>query len=325
MLLWIVCLGSVAGLSADHRRPGDFQRIVVFGDSLFDGGAMHALYPENWAPAPWYFHGNFTNGDVMPGHLRSVLEKTNGHPIEYENLSMAGAMTIRSGAVLALIDNKQVEKVQSVIEQVARYPERFSDNDLIVVDGGINNILHACLHPGISEIPLLDIAGDLTEIINIIIAKGGRNIFISNIPPLELGPIVRQNMPSIVAPVFQFIMRAFIQRENKALAAGVDKLKSENPEVKLWVYDINSKGSQLLRNKKIVVNGETYPFEDTLTPCLTSSLNVPVIGFFPDKTQVKELVMCRNPKEHVFYDSIHPTTYANKVFALDIANILSGE
>ena len=66
---------------------GHFARLVAFGDSLSDTGAVFAVTQGAVPPSPPYYAGRFSNGPVWPEYLGAALS------LPVENFAYGGAQT----------------------------------------------------------------------------------------------------------------------------------------------------------------------------------------------------------------------------------------
>ena len=302
---WLHVLGLVALLSlsiAPGALAQDFNRVIVFGDSLSDSGnyfiAFHAIAQQPFAPdpdAPYAIGGHhFSNGATWAERLTMALHTpTSGDPAfrspgVFTNYAV-GRSRARSGApVFSTFDlNTQV---QQFLWDFGRAP---SDDLYIVWIGSndLNDALHALASDGSGAMSLaiISAAVDATASnIDALYRQGARTFLVPNLPNLAIIPLVRGSGAEAAATLFSGTYNGLL---DLALAG----LTASNPQIRFIRLDINA-----LFNE-IVADPAAAGLTDVEDACLTFG----VIGG----------AICSTPNRFLFWDGIHPTTAGHAIIA----------
>lgn len=292
------------------------NNIYVFGDSLSDQGNLSGL-TGGGIPGSDYFNGRFSNGPVYTDFLAQNLGLTlTPAPIfpsawsagNGNNFSYGGARTDghRSGLPLGL--NSQISAFVNGVTANDR-------DSLYIVLAGANDIQDAIGvandNPAEAKIAMddsntaiarventaLNIAnaiGDLSE-------AGAVHFFVPNSPNWALVPAVTElesnNLGTLVG-YSDFARDATIAFNNQ-LATELSTLASDNLAIDIIPFDFFS------LFQEVADNPANYGFSDVATSCYDGD----DLGFTGGGS------VCANPDEFLFWDRIHPTTVAHRVFA----------
>ena len=228
--------------SALPAAAGQFARLVVFGDSLSDTGAVFAVTQGAVPPSPPYYAGRFSNGPVWPDYLGAALS------LPVENFAYGGAQTDHAN----LFDGLFGIDFPGLSDEIALFTGRSAaaDPDAIYVVWAGANDFRAALSKG--QTP--DMAAMITNILNAIDAlylAGARYVVVPNLPDLGLTP---EGRASGAGPLITFLSATFNQHLEDALAARAPRA------IRLDVFRLMTQ----------VVNDPTeYGFTNVTTPCLT--------------------------------------------------------
>lgn len=113
---------------------------------------------------------------------------------------------------------------------------------------------------------------------------GAKNIVVVNLPDLGKLPATRTSQRSDS-------LNDLTKKHNSGLTASLNGLRQElRPDVNITYLDVNS-----LFNQIISTPGK-FGFKNVTSPCLS------------------KVSICEHPNEYLFWDNIHPTTAAHKLF-----------
>ena len=222
---------------------GRFTKLVVFGDSLSDTGAVFALTQGAVPKSPPYYAGRFSNGPVWAEYLGAAL----GLPVE--NFAYGGAQTDHRN----LFDGLFGIDFPGLSDEIAIFTNEASavDPDAVYVVWAGANDFRAALSRG--QTP--DIQGMITNIVNAIGAlylAGAQYVVVPNLPDLGLTP---EGRASGAGPFVTLLSSTFNSHLEDALAAQAPNA------IRLDVFRLMN---------QTVNDPSEYGFTDVTTPCLTS-------------------------------------------------------
>lgn len=243
--------------------------IYVFGDSLSDTGNSFDVI--GIPPSPPYSQGRFSNGKIWVEYLADELGLSSNQQI---NFAFGGATT---GTANTLIPGVQgLPGLQQQIESFTAANTSADSSALYTIWAGANDYLGN----GVTD-PTIPVA-NLSTAVSSLSAVGAKNIMVVNLPDLGQLPGTRgsQNAAGL---------DALTEAHNSLLAANLNFLSQQNPDLNIIPLDVND-----LVSRAIADPGE-FGFENVEDSCLTSS------------------GICSNQDEYLFWDAIHPTTDAHKL------------
>ena len=317
--LALVGMGCNAGRIQAAALP--FNNMVVFGDSLSDNGnlltiatPLESTYPQIAGSLPDtannYANGEFTDGaNTTPstsvlGLWDEQFASQLGLPAPVPalasnfitNYEFTGGYSLNSGgtnfAVAGSVSGNTITNSTSgtfqagMATQVAAFNSQYSgvipSNSLYAFWGGANDILDA---PSGSTSATLDTiattaADNIYGYINNLANEGGKDFLWINLPPLGATPEGTGNASALNAAAVAF---------NSRQSLDLGKIVAAHPGVKVITVNAYSLFTQL------VANPSTYGFTNVTTPAQGLS------GV--------------NPNHYLFWDSLHPTTAADKLLA----------
>ena len=270
-----------------------FSEIYVFGDSLSDTGNAFTGTGGLIPPSPPYFNGRFSNGPIWVELLASDLGLT---PNPSTNFATGGATTAIE-ALFMVSDPPVQVPVPGVLGQVNGFVAGLqatgssADPDaLYTIWAGANDYLFNNVTDASGPVSNLEMA------ISTLAGVGAQNILVANLPSLGLLPLTNGD------PVVSAGLNGLTQAHNAGLLDTVNSLDPTlGSEVELTLLDINS-----IFNDAIT-NPASFGFTNITESCLAS---------------VEPLVVCNNPDEHFFWDTIHPTTVTHEIIATAALNAL---
>lgn len=280
-------LACLVSASAQAQGP-NYDRVVVFGDSLSDvGNTHHNAFLSIFAPQaqPPYFDGRFSNGPVWAEHLANELD------LDASIRSGAGGFNYAEGGALSGGGTNFLGAIDNVGRQVGNYLDDFNPtgdelfliwgggNDFIEIGGSLGSLFSGGGSPQ-------GVANDLTGYIQQIANAGGRNFLVLNMP--DLGAI-----PRYAGTNDQQDLSNTSSQFNAILAGQVDALNAQNSQLDIDLLDIETLFGQMLADPSV------YGFTNTTDPAYNED-NGTVVG---------------NPEGYAFWDAIHPGALAHEWIA----------
>jgi phospholipase/lecithinase/hemolysin len=297
----IACAALWSATAAAADRSGDFDRLVVFGDSLSDPGNAFELIRtvsvppfEDLIPSAPYARGglHFSNGETWIEQLASDLnaKRSSGpafrKPLVFSNYAVGGA---RAGPTGAFTLSEQVEFF--LIDSNYKAPP---DALYVVFVGGndIRDALGALELDPTTATSLGIIAAAVNAIRqNLIIlhAAGARTFLVLNVPDIGRAPAVRLQGEGV-----QGVATLFSLKFNKQLdeQLGMLALDPTPKIIRLDVFGIIN---------KVVDDPGSEGLTEVERPCIT-------LG-----TQISPF--CAKPDDFLFWDGIHPTRAGHGILA----------
>jgi phospholipase/lecithinase/hemolysin len=244
----VVAMALSSGARAHDQRT--FDQLVVLGDSLSDMGNA----------------GRFSNGPVWVEQLAESLElPLSASERGGQNFAVGGAR-IEAGP----------QSLRAQVNKFLKLP-RPSGRTLYIVWGGANDIFAAIGQPDApSELDAA--AAALNEVLADLMAHGGTDLLVPNIPDVGITPEVRAQGSEAVNET-----RRLTAHFNRAVERRLTDLASSWRGIRLYRLDVAAMAERARRDPA------SFGFTDISTPCRGSA-------------------RCA---EYVFWDDIHPTTTAH--------------
>ena len=280
----LAALTLAAGLAAAGTASAqDYNRLVVFGDSLSDNGNLYAGTVGTQPLSPPYYQGRFSSGPVFVELLGFNLGRvTAGSPVTGSvDYAFGGAVT--GTAALPLGMRSQLAAYQGA-------GGVFGPNDLVSVLGGANNIFAALPVAGASPDPVsaitptaLAAAADINFIVNTAAGAGAGTVLVTNLPKLSLTPAFR-GTPA--APLADYAVTTF----NTALATGLRATAAARPGTNIISMDLYKIGDI------IAGNPGAFGVSNVTTSCFNG------------------VTVCTDPN-YFYFDGVHPTALGHRIIA----------
>jgi phospholipase/lecithinase/hemolysin len=281
----------------------DYNRIVVFGDSLSDtGNVAHLTAAKYGIPVPSpvggdYTLGRFTDGyDTVPAAqnyfgvwIEQLSASIPSHPAVINSLdggtnyAYGFALTGGGTSTLQLAGGQVTVDVENMGRQISDYlatRPKINKKTLFVVWGGANDVLNAT-----SPTQVVNAAIKETLDIQRLVAAGATQILVLNLPPLGLTPRLNGSLP-----VSQ-TANAAAALYNSWLGTGVAVLNDFYRWRRVSIYRVN------------VFSIFTQIVSDPAAFSL-SDVSSPAQGNF-----------AVNPDTYLFWDDLHPTTRGHNLLA----------
>ena len=337
MRLWIQQLiigGCLAASMTAAEASRSVDQIVSFGDSLSDNGnlyhyteQMHADHNEiEPFPGAPYWQGRFCDGPVW---VEELLKKLNDkkHKTTLVDNAVGGA-TVQAKQISSLEllwpGHTAHEQVQTYIQNEIGKQEDVSHH-LYTFWMGANDYINLVnrpeplkFNPKVETTAVVDIIkNDISNLIQDVHAK---QILILNLPDLGRTPGA-MFMGSDAATALTQMTKLHNTKLDKALK----ELQAQYPDVTFVFVDIFTAMNSLIDHHKW--NGNRV--KEVTFPCYggmitsekpnTKLHNTNIKSEFSMKTKKQdvrdEIVACKNPNDHLFWDWIHPTNRIHRMLA----------
>ncbi len=287
-------------LVSGSATAGQYQRLVVFGDSLSDPGNAFALIQRVSVPpfqlipdAPYARGGlHFSNGSTWVEQLATDLHLAMSAgpalraPGVFSNYAV-GAARARPGALDDL--------GSQVVSFLGDFGGTAPPDALYVVFIGSNDLRDALvalsLDPsGNTSFGILDTAlGSIRDNLTALASAGARQFLVANAPDIGLTPAVRAQGPAAQAAALTLVT-AF----NNGLEAILSGLEA-NATAHIARFDVFGILNQ------VVANPAAAGLADVTDSCITPGTRVSAF--------------CTQPDDFLFWDGIHPTRAGHAILA----------
>ncbi|APJ04369.1 SGNH/GDSL hydrolase family protein [Silvanigrella aquatica] len=277
------------------------KNIVVFGDSLSDNGNYFNASKSTIKPMPLppYVDGRATNGAVWVEYLAQAIGA------KLEDYAYLGALT--SGK------NPRYPEAIELTEQIDNYLKKNkdknlnSDNTLYVVWAGANNIFTMDFKkPLQTSKSLWNISGDIIKGVEKLKDKGARYIMVANLP--DLGRIaLTKDVESYKN--MKWVLSTIVRIENLFIGRRVHHFNGAHKDDNIKVVLFDAK-SMLINIEK---NPTQFFVKNTENSCYVG---------VPSNTPNPN-VACDTPKDHLFWDLVHPSTKIHCFAAYEIQKNLA--
>jgi phospholipase/lecithinase/hemolysin len=319
IFLWMLGLSLI---TSAYSRAGDFDAMIVFGDSLSDPGNYYQLFgeqevmpfePDNVPGAPYPMGGHhFSNGETWIEQLtRSLKIPQSGSPASVAPGIFTNYAVGRSRARNTLLNTVFSE------ENLTTQVDRFLDDDVSAIPAGtlyvvwigsndVADALGAYLVGNVAAgeaIITAAVSNTAAQLIRLYQA-GARHLLIPNIPDLALTPGIRNLallycQPSPAPAICQQQIMAQVSMisggYNGAIQLALLGLSQQLPDVSIRVLDV----SAFLGG--VAADPAAYGFKNAQESCVQ-----------PDTLRK---VFCGKASDYLFWDGQHPTKSGHRVLA----------
>ena len=295
----------ITTLPTAAKAAQKFDALYVFGDSLSDTGNVFETSGDQFPPSP-YFEGRFSNGpnwiDYLGEDLGLSPSLVTGSASSTEGINFAfGGATTGSDNTIALTSSV-FAGLPSLQQEISYFTGRVPTADpdaLYIVWAGANDYLptQGSFVPSTSpDVPLENLSNAVTSLANV----GAKNIMVVNLPDLGITPVatsVDQSLPGTSAALC-----AVSEAHNAGLKTTLNDL-SQNLDINIIPLYVDSLFEKISDN----------PGEFGLTNVTDSCLNI------------SNGTVCSDQKEHLFWDSYHPTTAVHQILAEQAFSVLESQ
>ncbi len=284
----IVVMGSGVGWAKNPKNV-----VFVIGDSLSDPGNLYAL-TGSWPLSPPYAQRN-SNGPVWTEYFSAEMG------VKVDSRAFGGAF---SGTFLldgipvsngfSVQNPPAIPNLPGVSEEIdgllAEFPNGLNPFALYVIWAGSNDFFLGMAQPGMLEEILAQTLENLSDSVCRLGTAGARHFVVGNIPDIGLTPFA-QEFGSEAQTLFSHTISQF----NMALEQALANLPEACAET-MVVLDTY----QILR--EVSADPAAFGLSNVTDACLTFDDNM-----LPE--------VCTNPDEYLYWDSVHPTTAGQAIFA----------
>lgn len=285
------------------------NRIFVFGDSLQDNGNVSRTLGAPNAP---YMEGRFSNGPVASEHLADYFEQQAGHRVQVCNFAHGGALT--SGHNPKALLKPHALSVTEQIDVFKSRFHRFDENDLVLIDGGGNNLFFAIYdEPPYFNLPaMFRIASDIAHITDELIKYGAQNLVVWNVPDVSVTPTFNvMRFPTWLINFLKKIYHHQVTRQNRKITESVHQLQKKYTHAWIQLFDAYT----FLNH--VIEDPAAFGFENTTDPCVDS------FGGFNLQGEIQhDIPVNQDPETHLFWDWVHPTAKGQTLIAQEIYQML---
>ena len=271
------------------------DKIVAFGDSLSDtnniyNASMWVLPNDN----SW-LQGRFSNGNTWVEYLAKR------HNLPLYNWAIGGAAgdAQKYGIIPGLRQevNSWVEyskDAKNYNKTKTLFTVLIGGNDLINYNRTVNQIM-----------------ADVQDSVEAIIANGGKNILILNLPDISVAPVFKVN-----AQLDKVKIAEQVADYNIKLANYIETLKNRHHnQINIELFNTAASFSQ------IISSPAKYGIANVTDSCL--NLNTDSSGNYL-KAQ-KARVICSNADTFMFWDNLHPTTKMHEILATEVDKFIQNK
>lgn len=340
----LIGLTILITLPSYANSPKQFDKLVVFGDSLSDSGNMYnamefvqknfintgmcstlqKLIPsvdcENFFlfPVQPYINGRFNNGEVWVEYLAHGLNLDTNNKAEYANFAFGGAW-VESNKY-----SKQVFPLD-LASEVSYYllkGDRHKAKHLYIIWDGNNDYLDGREDVDATTTRIVDI---VHKQIARLVKAGGRQFLVPNLPDFGMTPYATNVRPDIRDNLHQLAVQHNTKLEN-ALAQLEQQYQAKYPDFKIYRLDIQGELG------KVINNPNDYGFTNVTEACYPGSpvnpgpevqnamktyaqINITNPVFAIARANTHWPTACTNTDEYFFFDALHPTEQGARILA----------
>ncbi|KAI9293946.1 hypothetical protein K502DRAFT_366274 [Neoconidiobolus thromboides FSU 785] len=286
-----------SGLSL--KTPVKYDQLYIFGDSLSDYDNLYKLSNHTAPDGKYYYQGRYSNGPTWIERLSKKLSIPNVKSFAYsaatsDNVEFPATL-VPGGVPGAIQQADQFVKYYDELRNKRKKPRY----PLVAFAFGGNDFPS----PGSSPQKMVgNLEKSLTKIIDECELK---SLLIMTSTPLDLSPATK-SLPK----EYQAQLEQITRQIGSLWKETINRLRLYYPHIRIHTFDSRDILLQAIKKK----TSEGANTNEINSPCLTKAEN-------PEKSFIAYNV-CSNPEKHIFYDSIHPTSYTHEYFANDIYNMM---
>lgn len=330
----------------DGKDGNIINKLVLFGDSISDQGNFKSLYRV--FPKEPYWAGRFSDGKIWVDHFQEKVE------ISVLNYAFGGAFTddekINEISQCSLAEDiKSTARTivsGSVIDQISSYRQEKITNTKVADQAGT---LYTLLIGGNDYLSFLKSKCDVDTFIDypndemvgsntinelstktienqlyILSEMGARNIMVVNLADFGVIPRILESYnyhsgsnETEAARIFRLSSRLtqITENHNRLLKTRVDKFKANFPQIKVVYVDIFSGLKNMIISMPTINMGGFFKYN------LDTNFIVKIISGNKEALINRACYsdyVCKEPHRTLFWDEVHPTSFAHCLLAANI-------
>ncbi|CAI9759813.1 unnamed protein product [Fraxinus pennsylvanica] len=306
------------------QRPGeesvDRVKLFIFGDSYADTGNLPSSTSSSWKQPygitfPGKPSGRFSDGRVLTDYIASFLGIRSPVPYEWKKLEEKWIETGMNfayggtGVFNTLVDQPnmtaQINFFQQLVQENVYTRNNLSSSSIVLVSLSGNDYgTYFAKNGSLEGLEAFtkSVIDQLVLNLKRVHGFGVQKVAVTGIGPLGCLPSITastsyQNCSDTGNNVAQF--------HNQLLQQNLHRLNNETGASSVFVFlDLYSAFSSALKFKQN--HPENLTFKNGLKPCCLGVNGEGSCGSV-DKSGTKKYVVCENPKQSFFWDSIHPS------------------
>lgn len=296
----ILTTGNAWQANASSPDPFIHERLtrsVTFSDSLSDTGNLFSVSgfppttivdPSTGIPSDGYFQGRFANGPVWVEYFIETLELNPSSSLPSNlggtNYSWGGAET-GNGTSTRNTPNIGTQIYFFQVED----PEPLDSEMLIVLWAGANDFVNNPVNQNPGAAPVL--VGNIRRHIEDLIALGGKNFLVPNMPALG-------QLPRFVNTESELQFDNLSSQFNEELSVVLDDLEAGH-DIVILRFNVFDLVLQMVNNPSV------FGFENVTDTAKSIVGEDPSTFFFGS--------VVGNPEKYMFFDDVHPTTRTHEI------------
>ena len=300
----ILTTGNAWQANASSTDPFIHERLtrsVTFSDSLSDTGNLFSVSgfppttivdPSTGIPSDGYFQGRFANGPVWIEYFIETLElsPSSGLPSNFggTNYSWGGAETG---------DDISTRGTPNIGSQIGIFYGNVSNGNAIPLDPDALIVLWAGANDYVNNptnqnhVAAQDLVGNIRRHIEDLIALGGKNFLVPNMPALG-------QLPRFVNTESELQFDNLSSQFNEELSVALEDLEAVH-DIVIFRFNVFDLVLQMVNNPSV------FGFEN-VTDTAKSIVGEDSSTFFYGS-------VVDNPEKYMFFDDVHPTTRTHEI------------
>jgi phospholipase/lecithinase/hemolysin len=298
--------GALQGGSTPVNPNAPFGNIYAFGDSLSDAGNDYIASLNRLPVSPPYVDGHFTNGATWVQDLASVM----GLPPVTASLS-GGTDFAYGGAETGnepLHTASPLDLPTQLAEFRAEYPHP-NPNALYTVWAGSNDVIDAVsewyVNPTLAFQDLGQAVNNIADFAFGLAGSGAKNLLLLTVPDIGKAP-----QETSLGALNSFVATTMSEAFNQDLTQTIQIVAAQT-HMNLGIVDTFSLIDQA------VANPSAFGLTNVTQPVWTGNFTDPNSGTLASTNPAVQ-------NQHLFWDDLHPTAYAQAVVASAAHNTLFG-
>ncbi len=267
-----------------------FEQIYIFGDSLSDPGNLFSITEGAFPSAPPYPQQRFSNGLVWSEYFMLKLG-LNLTPFTHSspsgdgiNFAVGGATTGDINVNGATFPSLQ-QQLNTFIKPLNQAQQQANSEALYILWAGANDYLGGQMTTPVHPVT------NLSQAIESLYQVGARHILVFNLPELGDTPLARHS-----EGVSSSQLNQLSNAHNALLKTAVAELRQSLRGIQLGLVDIQG------LFKMVIANPRQFGLTNVTDSCI--------------------VVACSDSDQYLFWDQLHPTTYAHQIIAETVFSTL---